>query len=97
MTPEQFSQFLESNKKATAEAIEITVNGKIRNLTKLVEEHNTKHEADYRVVKEHIEATRPIIEAYKGFNTAGNLVKWVAGVGTAVGVLWIMIKGLLGR
>jgi DNA-binding SARP family transcriptional activator len=70
------------------ETIKITVNGKIDDLKKIIEDHNERHEKDMADIK-------PIIEAYQGFNTAGNLVKWVAGVGTAVGVLWLMIKGVL--
>lgn len=92
MTPEQFEIFLESNKKSTAEAIQTTVNGKIDSIRQLVETHNQNHERDMTEVREHIKETKPILEAYKGFNTAGNLVKWVAGVGTAVGVLWMFIK-----
>lgn len=70
-----------------AKTIKTTVNGKIDRLTELVEEHNRKHEKDMEDIK-------PIIEAYQGFNTAGNLVKWIAGVGTAIGVLWITLMSL---
>lgn len=94
MTPEQFEIFLESNKKSTAEAIQTTVNGKIEAIRQLVETHNQNHERDMIEVKEHIQKVTPIVEAYNGFNSAGNLVKWVAGVGTAIGVLWMFIKSI---
>lgn len=74
------------------ETIKETVNGKIDRIKELVELHNERHEQDMLEVKKHIEKVTPIVEAYNGFNTAGNLVKWVAGVGTALGVLWMMIK-----
>lgn len=94
MTPEQFEIFLERNEKSTADAVRKTVNGKIDHIKELMEGHNQRHEADMVEVKKHIEKVTPIIEAYSGFNSAGNLVKWVAGVGTAVGVLWMMLKSL---
>lgn len=76
------------------DTIKETVNGKIDHLRELMESHNERHEQDMVDVKKHIEKVTPIVEAYNGFNSAGNLVKWVAGVGTALGVLWIMIKSL---
>lgn len=72
------------------QTIKETVNGKIDHLKEIIEEHNEKHEKDMADIK-------PIIQAYQGFNTAGNLVKWVAGVGTAVGVLWMISKSLLAK
>lgn len=77
--------------------IEVTidkkVNGKIDGLRKLVETHNEKHEQDMREVKEHIVEVKPILETYRGFSTTGNFIKWIAGVGTAMGVLWMLVKG----
>ena len=76
------------------DTIKETVNGKVDHIRELMETHNTRHEADMVEVRKHIEKVAPIIEAYSGFNSAGNLVKWVAGVGTAIGVLWMMLKSL---
>jgi hypothetical protein len=86
MTPDDLTK-LSSHIENT---IKLTVNGKIDALKDLVLDHNEKHERDMKEVRAHIEETKPILETYKGFNTAGNLIKWVAGVATALGVLWIM-------
>jgi len=74
--------------------IQKTVNGKIDKLNDKMEEHNRVHESHMQVVVKHMEETKPILEAYKGASTIGNLVKWLAGLGTAVGVLWAIIRGL---
>lgn len=82
-------------KSTIEESVKVNVNGKIDDLTRLVTEHNERHEADMVLVRDHMEETKPILEAYKGFNSAGNLVKWVAGVGTAVAGLWYMFMQLI--
>ena len=69
------------------DTIKQTVNGKIDHLTQMMEEHNEKHEQDMRDIK-------PIIEAYNSVSVVGNGIKWVAGVGTAIGVLWMVAKAL---
>ena len=74
--------------------IQRTVNGKIDKLNDKMEEHNRIHEAHMETVVKHMEETKPILEAYRGFNTAGELIKWIAGVGTALGVLWLMVTQL---
>lgn len=86
MTPDD----LDILKEHIVTVIKSTVNGKIDAIEKKIDQHNFKHEADLVEIKEHIAETKPVIEAYKGLNTAGNLVKWIAGVGTAIGVLWVM-------
>lgn len=93
------SQDLEHIMDSLKETIKETVNGKIDAMRKDLNEHNTRHEAYFEQVKEymkktdgHIEETKPILEAYRGFNTAGELIKWVAGVGTAIGILWLILK-----
>lgn len=91
MTPDDIRKTIE---EAVGKSIDAKVNGKIDRLSEKIDQHNAKHEEDLVEIKEHMAETRPIIEAYKGFNTAGNLVKWMAGVGTAIGVLWIMIRSL---
>lgn len=81
-------------KEQIAETIKVVVNGKIDRLREMVEEHNEKHERDMVDVKEHIEKTTPIIEAYNSVSIVGNGIKWIAGVGTAIGVLWLMASAL---
>lgn len=77
------------------DTIEKKVNGRIEALHIKVDEHNTKHEQDMEEVKEHIKSVQPILEAYTGGKALGGLVKWVAGVITAVGIVWLAIKGVL--
>ena len=72
------------------DTIKETVNGKIDHLREMMEEHNEKHERDMVEVKEHIEKTTPMIEAFNSVSIVGNGIKWIAGVGTAIGVLWIL-------
>lgn len=68
--------------------IKETVNGKIDHLTEMIKEHNTKHEKDMQTIL-------PVIEAFNGVSVAGNGIKWIAGVGTAIGVVWLLFKGIL--
>lgn len=82
--------------------IEETVNGGVRAVKKQVEEmdvkldnqiemnrqHNEKHEADMVLVRDNIEKTRPIVEAYSGGKILGEGLKWLAGVAAA----WLVLK-----
>jgi hypothetical protein len=88
MTPEQFEIFLERNERSTAASIEKYVNGGIRDLRKMVEDHNAKHEEDMADI-------RPIISEYKEREAAksyakklGDTVKWSAAVIAALGGIW---------
>jgi len=90
MNPEQFEIFLERNEKSTAEAIERTVNGKIRTLTTLVEKHNEKHEADMADIK-------PIVVAFQERRAAGNIIKrwltntgWLGGIILTIAAVWAL-------
>jgi hypothetical protein len=108
MNPQQFAIFLEQNERNTRETIERTVNGKIDRLSRKVEgiadnqtAHNLSHENDMIAVRQHIQAVSPILIEYKERKAAGDFVKrngelirWLAGVGTAIGVLWIMVLQL---
>lgn len=80
MTPE--------DREALVQVIKETVNGKIDRLSEKMDAHNEKHERDMEKVNEHIEATKPILEAYQGGKALGSLIKWAAGVGLA----WLAIQ-----
>lgn len=69
------------------QTIKETVNGKIDHLTHMMEEHNKKHEQDMQDIK-------PVLEAFNSVGIVGNGIKWVAGVGTAIGVMWLIAKTL---
>lgn len=61
MTPEQFEIFLKDNRESTSEAIEKTVNGKIRAIHNLLEEQN-KISGEFREkVETHIATVEPYI------------------------------------
>ena len=94
MTPEQLDKILAIISGTIETKIDSKVNGKIDSLRDLVLDHNEKHEAGMKEVREHIVEGKPILETYRGFNSVGNLVKWVAGVGTAIGVIWLMVRSL---
>lgn len=90
MTPEQLQVFLEDNRKSTAEAIRLTVNGKIDDMKKT-------HEQDMKRMM-------PIILAYEGAErrledakTSGKAILWVAGFITALGGAWLVLKTIFFR
>lgn len=95
MTPEQFEIFLERNEKSTGEAVERFVNGKIRDLTALVKEHNAKHEADMADLKPIIVEYKERVAARSYAKKVGDTVKWTAGLATAIGVLWMALKSII--
>lgn len=64
-----------------------TVNGKIDDLRNKMDAHNTKHEADMVLVRNHIKRVEPYLQGAKGVKLAGDAIKWVAGVGIA----WLAI------
>lgn len=78
--------------KAVNLSVKETVNGKIDALRKLVEDHNERHEADYKEVRSHIEEVKPIIQAYQGGKVLGNAVKWFSGVAVAIAALWALMS-----
>ena len=94
MTPDQFLTFLESNERATAKAIQETVNGKIDNLKKDIANHNKKHDDD-------MNRLMPIIQSYESTQrhladarTSGKAVLWIAGFITAIGSAYLIIMNI---
>ena len=90
MTPEQLHDLKEDLKSV----IQDKVNGKIDRIERKLDEHNVRHEA---IVADIL----PIIKEYKDrqirdafLKEAGERIKWIAGVGTAIGIVWLFIKGL---
>lgn len=81
MTPEQFKIFLESNERATAKAIEIHVNGKIRVLDQKLTDHMNNEEVRWNEIK-------PYLEGAAGLKLVRNFLIWI---GSAV-VAWTVIK-----
>ena len=86
MSPEQFQTFLEDNRKSTAQAIKETVNGKIDTISNKLDDHITTHDSFMKDVK-------PILQAYQGGKTFGDLLKWMGGIILTVSAAWLAIKG----
>jgi hypothetical protein len=61
MTPEQFEIFLKDNRESTAEAIEKTVNGKIRAVHQMLEDQNNQNSKFHEKVENHIKTVEPYI------------------------------------
>lgn len=92
MSPEQFSQFLESNEKATATAIQKFVNGKIDNLTKKVEDQHEFMVNHAKEDKEFQEKMSPYLEGAAGLKTVREFAVWIAGALIAYNVIKDFIK-----
>ena len=88
MTPEQFQIFIKENERATGEAINKFVNGKIDIMNGKLDDHIVKHEKQ-------METIAPIIEAYKGTKVVGEIMKWISSVGLGAFGLWAMMKGII--
>ena len=106
MTPEQFERFLVDNRKSTAEAIEVTVNGKIRKIHELLEHQNEASSSFRDKVEKHIDVTEKhiaIVAPYiVGVESTKRVGGWVAkalmGIGAfvlTVGGAWVFIKSNL--
>lgn len=80
MTPEQFKHFLKDNERATGEAIQKYVNGKVDAISDKLDTHNRKHEKD-------MERILPIIEGIQGTKIVGKVFLWLAAIGVAYATL----------
>lgn len=96
MTPEQFEIFLKDNRESTAEAIEKTVNGKIRAIHNLLEEQN-KISLEFREkVESHIATVEPYIVGVESTKLVaswvGKAMMWVGGFVLTVGGAYVFLK-----
>lgn len=79
MTPQQFQQFLEHNERSTAEAIEKTVNGKIRQLDDKLERFMATSVLFREEVKPLLQGAAGLQLLWKVFVAVGSLaVAWAA-------------------
>ena len=81
MTPEQFALFLEDNRRSTAQAIEITVNGKLEKIEKKLDIH--------------IARVEPYIIGFEGSKTIGKVIMWVGGIIITIGGAFAVLKNLI--
>lgn len=97
MDSQQFQLFLEDNRKSTADAIAVTVNGKIDTLKSMIISHNDAHEKDMKrmmpIIEAYEEAERRVEDAKRG----GKAILWTATFITAVGGAWLVLRGVFFR
>jgi len=93
MTPEQLQIFLKHNDEATAKAIELHVNGKIRVLR---EEQNTAHKELKNEIQAVADSVKEVLETFKDtstfFKVIINISKFLIPVASAWGIIWGIIK-----
>lgn len=94
MNPEQLQKFLEDNRKSTAEAIQVTVNGKIDKLRIEVDDHNLSHAKDMQRIIPVIEAFEASEQFAKSAKTSGLVILWLAGFITAVGSAFLILRNI---
>lgn len=96
MTKEQFEKFLIDNRKSTAEAIELTVNGKIKKIHELLERQNETSDLFRKKVEKHIEVVEPYILGYESVarvsGWVGKSLMYIGGFVLTVGGAYIFIK-----
>ena len=90
MTPEQFEIFLKDNRDSTAEAIEKTVNGKIRAIHNLLEEHNRISHEFRETVETHIATVEPYII---GVESTKMVATWIGKSMMYVGAFVLTVGG----
>lgn len=94
LSPEQYRGFLEDNQRSTAEAIRVTVNGKIDTLKGIMDQHNDKHEKDMQRIMPVIEAFEESKQFAKSAKTSGLVILWLAGFITAVGSAFLILRSI---
>lgn len=96
MDQKQFEAFLEDNRRSTAEAIERTVNGKIRAIHTLLEEQNRISSEFREKVETHIDTVEPYIVGVESTKLVASWVgkgmMWIGGFVLTVGGAYIFIK-----
>ncbi len=92
MTPEQFAQFLKDNRESTAEAVRITVNGKIDKLTTKLDNH-IENDAKWKENADPaIDSFNKTMIAFKMTNTVGKYFFGILiGIATLI-LAWLKIK-----
>ena len=90
MTPEQFEIFLKDNRDSTAEAIEKTVNGKIRAIHNLLEEQNRISHEFRETVETHIATVEPYII---GVESTKMVATWIGKSMMYVGAFVLTVGG----
>lgn len=85
MTPKQFIEFKEIIKTEVSDTINTTVNGKINDLRKVVNEYIE----DDKKWKEEVTPSIQRMKEFQGFTTVGaTLLKTIMLIGGAVGVIY---------
>lgn len=92
MTPEQLETFIKANEKSTAEAIERTVNGKIRVIGEKLDNHIVASREHWEKSTKFMEELQPVREGLSTLQMLNKFFKWVGLPSVAVIVYWILSK-----
>lgn len=84
MNEEQFKQFLASNEKATGDAVQKFVNGKIDAMKADLKEHTKKHDAFMEEMKPVLQAKIGIGVIYKGLVIIGSIATAILATKTLI-------------
>lgn len=101
MDQQQFEKFLEDNRRSTADAIEKTVNGKIRAIHNLLEDQN-RESKDFRdKMEKHVKTVEPYIVGVESTKLVaswtGKALMWIGGFVLTVGGAYFFIKAKLSQ
>lgn len=101
MDKDQFEAFLEDNRRSTAEAIEKTVNGKIRAIHSLLEQQNDVSQEFRDKVDKHIKTVEPYIVGVESTKLVaswvGKALMWIGGFVLTVGGAYVFLKSKLSQ
>ena len=106
MTDKQFKAFLEENHKSTSLAIDKSVNGKLVELKRIIEEGQMRqdlamssHIANHMIMDAKMETfisrTEPYVLSWEGALRTGKNIGYLASFLIAVGGAWLIIKSSL--
>lgn len=80
------------------QAVKETVNGKIDRIREDLIEHAKRDEENMKVIRTHMEETRPYLEAATGLKRVGDFIIYIRNVSLSlagVAVVWYAFKNLL--
>lgn len=101
MDQKQFEAFLEDNRRSTAEAIEKTVNGKIRAIHSLLEDQNRESKEFRDKVNKHINTVEPYIVGVESTKLvaswAGKSLMWLGAFVLTVGGAYVFLTSKLSK
>ena len=92
MNDEQLETFIKANEKSTAEAIERTVNGKIRVIGEKLDNHIVASREHWQKSTKFMEELQPVREGLSTLQVLNKFFKWIGLPSIAVIVYWVLSK-----